>query len=116
MKTVHRNLLLPCSFLPISDRQELTNEAGNGSNSNGGTDIDEEMSRMTEIVDETQFNRDDQPTADDVVEHSAPNSNGQSDIPIQPTAEQRDDQDDSDGDPVDHSTSDSNDQSDEDHI
>ena len=74
------------------------------------------MSRMTEIVDETQSNRDDQPAANDVVEHSAPNSNDQSDIPIHPTAKQRDDQDDSDGDPVYHSTSDSDDQSDEDHM
>ena len=69
---------------------------------------------MTEIVDETQSNRDDQPAANDVVEHSAPNSNDQSDIPIHPTAKQRDDQDDSDGDPVYHSTSDSDNQSDDD--
>ena len=81
LTTVHRNLLLPCTFLPISDRQEPKNEAGNGSNGNGETDADEEMLRMTEIVDETQSNRDDQPAADDLVEHSAPDSNDQSDIP-----------------------------------
>ena len=116
LKTVHRNLLLPCSFLPISDRHEPKNEGGNGSNGNGETDADEEMLRMTEIVDETQSNRDDQPAADNLVEHSAPDSNDQSDIHIQPTTEPRDDQDDSDGDTVDQSTSDSDDQSDEDHI
>ena len=43
-------------------------------------------------------------------------SSDQSDTTVQPTTEQRDDQDDSDGDPFDHSTSDSDDQSDEDHI
>ena len=68
LKTVHRNLLLPCSFLPISDRHEPKNEAGNGLNSNGDTDVDEEIMRMTEIVDETQSNRDDQSAADDSVE------------------------------------------------